>query len=82
MSKQDDYPARLSLYLSLLPKESEIFEKALRDSIGPSDRIVTNIRHKDEDLMVDIKAKEINLLQAVMNNYFNSIKMLGGLNKL
>ena len=82
MSKPDNYPARLSLRLSLSAKKSESFEKALKDSIGPSDRIITNVEHSGEDLQVDIKAKDISILQSIMNNYFNSIKTLEGLDKL
>lgn len=56
--------------------------KALAKSIRSTDRISASVKSKDDNLFIEIKAKNIKLLQSVIDTYLDAVSAVEEINDL
>ncbi|MCL5009539.1 MAG: hypothetical protein M1433_00965 [Candidatus Parvarchaeota archaeon] len=81
MSKQDDLVSA-----ELILKGDKNFIKSLSVALSSpfrgSDKIHTELKGDGDNLYIEIKAKNINLLQSVIKNYLSAASVMEDINKL
>lgn len=82
LKQSKDYPISAKLELELDESSAVALASALSDSIRSGDRVSTSIERKGGNLYISIKAKDTNILRAVIGNYISAINTIEEIDKL
>ncbi|MCL4399149.1 CTAG/PCC1 family protein [Candidatus Parvarchaeota archaeon] len=83
MSKQDEYRFSFVLMIRFENAKSLLLMKAaVSKTIDSNKRMSASIKKEGKNLVINIKAKDINMLRATVNTISETVKMLESVDKI